>query len=269
MTKYLYIFLAISVVFISAKNIKDYDMDGVPDSIDVCTHTPFFDKVDRDGCSTKRLILPEDKDNHNLDIILNYGLTHNDDSIDRENLYRTQIELNYYRNSWIYSLKTGYLESKSENDIDDTILNIKRQFQINQKIRLTTGIGLKAPTHDFKGNRVDFNLFENLNYYPTTNLSLFLGGIYGFVNDESNTSSIGNQYSYYFGTGYFISKSLYANISYSSTKSKFIKQHIIHNLSTTIFYQINRKWFSSFSYSNEILDEDVHNSLDCKIGYSF
>jgi len=69
--------------------------------------------------------------------------------------------------------------------------------------------------------------------------------------------------------GYFISQDIYANLSYSSTKSKFKRQHLIQALGTTIFYQINKKWFGSLTYSSEILDEDYHSNLNCKIGYSF
>jgi hypothetical protein len=147
-------------------------------------------------------------------------------------------------------------------------LGIKRHFQFSRNIRLTTGLDIKAPTYDFKGNRFDYGFSQDLNYYPIENLSLFLGGKYSFINDESPKEDIGNQYSYYLGIGYFASTNLYYNLSYSSTKSKFIKQHLIHALGTTIFYQINKKWFSSLTYSNEILDKDLHNSLNCKIGYS-
>jgi len=268
MIRYLSIYLIV-FNFIYAQNLQDYDMDGVPDTIDVCSYTPFFDKVDKYGCSTKRLVLPEDKDNHNLDVIFSYGLAHNDDSKDREELDKSEIELNYYKNSWIYSLKIGYLKSNSWSDIDDTILSIKRHFQINQDIRLTTGIGIKLPTHDFEGNEVDYSFYENLNYYITDDFSIFLGGVYSIINDNSKESSIGNVYSYYFGIGYFLSKNLYANLSYSSTKSKFSEQQLIDTLSSTIFYQIDEKWFTLFGYSNEILDDDFHNSIDCKIGYSF
>jgi len=264
-----YLLLSISFSILYAQNSQDYDMDGVPDTIDVCSHTPFFDKVDRYGCSIKRLILPEDKDNHNIDIIFHYGLIHNDDSIDRENLYGTGVELDYYRNSWIYTIKSGYLRAKAWSDLDDTTLSIKKHFQPKQNIKLTTGMGVEIPTHKFKGNRVDFSIIEHLNYYPNDNLSLFIGGTYTFINDISSNSDIGNQYSYYFGLGYFISGSLYSNISYSTTDSKFQTQHLIHTIVTTIFYQINRKWFTSLSYGNEILDEDLHNSVNFKIGYSF
>jgi len=166
------LYISMFTISIYSEVIKDYDMDGVPDTIDVCNYTPFFDKVDKSGCSTKRVILPEDKDNHSLDIIFDYGLSHNDDTINRENISKTQIELNYYHNSYIYSLKTGYLKSKNWSDIDDTLLGIKRHFQFSKNIRLTTGLDIKAPTYDFKGNRFDYGFSQDLNYYPIENLSL-------------------------------------------------------------------------------------------------
>jgi len=263
------LYLSIFVISIHSEVIKDYDMDGVPDTIDVCTHTPFFDKVDKSGCSTKRVILPEDKDNHNLDIIFDYGLSHNDDSINRENMSKSQIEINYYHNSLIYSLKTGYIKAKEWSNIDDTSLSIKKHFQFSKNIRLTTGIDIKVPTHEFEGNRFDYGFSQDLNYYPIDKISLFLGGRYSFINDKSEKEAIGNEYSYYLGIGYFISQDIYANLSYSSIKSKFKRQHLIQALGTTIFYQIDKKWFGSLTYSSEILDEDYHSNLNCKVGYSF
>lgn len=265
----IYALIALSFLLYSDNTNQDYDMDGVPDSIDVCTHTPFFNKVNKNGCSTKRLILPENKDNYNLDIIFDYGLAHNDDSIERENISQNQIELNYYHNSWIYTLKTGYLRSKAWSDIDDTSLSIKRHFQFDKNIILATGINIKFPTHNFEGNRLDYELSQDLNYYPIDNISLFLGGKYSFINDKSEKEIIEDEYSYYLGMGYFISQDIYTNLSYSSTKSKFKRQHLIHLLGTTTFYQINKKWFSSLTYSHEILDEDLHNNLNFKLGYSF
>ncbi len=117
---------------------------------------------------------------------------------------------------------------------------------------------------DFRG------FFDSLGqYYPIEDISLFLGGRYSFINDTGEEEPIRNQYSYYLGIGYFISQDIYMNISYSTTKSKFKTQNLIYALGTTIFYQIDKRWFTSVSYSSEILDEDYHNNINCKIGYSF
>lgn len=265
-----YIFI-LSVLFntLNGVEIKDYDMDGVPDNIDRCIYTPFFNKVDKFGCTTTRLTLPEDKDNHSLDIIFNYGLSHNDDSMERENIFKSRLELNYYRNSWIYELKTAYLNGKSFSDIDNTIIDIKRHFQPKSNIKLTVGAGLKIPIDSFKKDDVDYILLGNINYYLNDTILIFLGSTYTFINEASSKEKISNQYSTYFGAGYFISKKLYGSLSFSRNRTKFETQHLIHTIHTTIFYQINKNWFSSFNYSNELLDDDLHNSFNCKIGYSF
>ena len=268
MIRYIFIFNILFNVLYS-ENIKDYDMDGVPDNIDRCIYTPFFNKVDKFGCTTTRLTLPEDKDNHSLDIIFNYGLSHNDDSMDRENLFKSRLELNYYRNSWIYELKTAYLNGKSFSDIDDTILDIKRHFQPKQNIKLTVGGGVKIPIDSFKKDKVDYIFLGNINYYMNDTILLFLGSTYTFVNDKSSKEKINNQYSYYLGGGYFITKKLYGSLSYSINRSKFKTQHLISIIDTTLFYEINKKWFTSLHYSNELLDDDLHNSFNCTIGYSF
>jgi len=46
------IFFAVAA---AGSNFADRDTDGVPDKRDKCQFTPFFDLVDSNGCTVKRL----------------------------------------------------------------------------------------------------------------------------------------------------------------------------------------------------------------------
>lgn len=259
--------LAILTLSIWSGSVNDYDMDGVPNNIDVCNHTPFFDTVNKQGCSTKRLILPDEKESNSLDIIFGYGLLNKDD-IDGNRQYKSKVELDYYHNNWIYGLKSGYINSESKNSMIDTLLNIKKRFQLNQNLKFTTGLIFSLPTYDCKGNRTDYILSEALTYYPNNSVSLFLGGNYDIINDIVDTEPIHNQYSYYLGGGYFFSQKLYSSLSFSHSNNKFIEKGDINRLNSTLFYKIDNDWFSSLSYSHEILNDDTRYSLSLKVGFT-
>ncbi len=51
------LFAAASIYLFSANIPFDKDMDGVIDSVDRCPNTPFFDIVDRAGCSVKHIAI--------------------------------------------------------------------------------------------------------------------------------------------------------------------------------------------------------------------
>jgi len=247
---------------------KDSDMDGVPNSSDVCTHTPFLDVVDKRGCSTERLVLPEDKESNSLDIIFGLGQAQNEDELNREKQHISTFQAYYYNNDWIYSLKTGYFTQPAESNMEDTTLSIRKRFQVSKKLKLTTGVGLKLPTYDFEGNKADYLLTGAFNYYPTNKVSLYFGGSYDFLQDEEVFTPLQNVHTLYVGTGYFLNKTLYGHVSYSNSNSKFVEEHNIQIVSATLFYQINPKWFTSLSYHHEIADEDLHNNINIKLGYS-
>lgn len=247
----------------------DYDMDGVPDDIDVCNYTPFFDRVNSNGCSINRLILPDDKDSNSIDIILGYNISHNDESPDKEDIYSSSISLSYYNNGWIYGLKAGFLDEDGKDKADDTNINIKKIVQLNKNFRFTTGIFVDIPTNDFDGNKIDYGISEAINYYISDDVSIFTGGKYTIINDEDELENIHNQFNMYMGVGYFISKKVYANLYYENDRSKFYVKHRINSLNTSIFYQFNENWFTSIKYIQEIFDEDLHNNIDFQIGYTF
>lgn len=252
----------------AAETLKDEDMDGVPDSVDLCKNTPFLDVVNQQGCSTRTLIFPEDKYNDGLDISFGYGISNNEDTLNREIQHTAKMQLIYYRDQWSYSVRTGYFQTDSQNGMQDTTLKIKRKFRLNESLKLGLGLGVKLPTYDFIGNQTDYTLYSSLTYYPVSSFSLFSGVSHTFINDEEEPDPLQDINTFYIGSGYFFTQSFYANIAYSYAESKFTANLPSRSLMSTLFYKINKKWFTTLSYSHEIEVDALNNSLSIKFGYS-
>jgi len=268
MTKILLLCITLFTLGSAAQLSKDQDMDGVPDGIDKCINTPFLDEVNAAGCSTSTLISPEEKDNDSLDVTVTYGFSNNEDLVTRDTQYTSKIQISYYLNNWSYSLRTGYFSSNNDSGLQDTTLKIKRKFKLTKSIKIGFGIGIKLPTYDFTGNNTDYTLYSSVIYYPVSDISLFAGASHTFINDTEITTPLQDTNAFYIGSGYFFTKDFYANILYSEAESKFTTNHVTRSVMGTLYYRINDKWFTTLSYSHEIFDEDLHNSLNIKLGYS-
>ena len=266
MTKILLLSLTL-LTLSSADSTKDQDMDGVPDSIDQCTNTPFLDEVNAKGCSTTSLIFPQERDDGSLDVAFGYGYSNNEDDIERNTQHVARFLVSYFLNDWSYTLRTGYFDSEDDSGMQDTALKIKRKFRLNKSLKVSLGVGVRLPTYDFTGNKTDYTLYSSVVYYPKSALSLFAGLSHTFVNDEEIITPLQDTNVFYLGSGYFFTKDFYANISYSYIESKFITNHPAKILMGTLFYKIDDKWFTTLSYSHEI-DDQLHNSFSVKFGYS-
>lgn len=250
----------------NAESAKDQDMDGVPDTIDECTDTPFLNEVNAKGCSTNTLIFPQERDNGSLDIAFGYGFNNNDEQVDRDTQYESNFYISYYLNNWSYTLRTSYFTMDDDIGMQDSLLKIKRKFRLTEYLKVSLGAGVELPTYDFTGNNTDYTLYGSIIYYPKSALSLFAGLSHTFIQDEEITIPLQDTNILYLGSGYFFTKDFYVNLAYSYTKNKFTVNHPAHSIGSTLFYQINEKWFTTLSYSHEIEDE-LSNSAGIKFGY--
>ena len=267
MTKLLFLGSTLTIFAYGESATIDQDMDGVPDHIDQCLNTPFLNEVDHNGCSTSLLLSERKQRNDGLDISLGYGYSNNEDLLSRESQHTTKLQIHYMYDNWSTSLKTGYLNSDTDNGILDTTLKIKRKFQISSSVKVGFGIGFKFPTYDFVGNKTDYTLYGSTVYYPSSDVSLFAGVNHTFINDEEIITPLQDINAYYVGSGYFLNKSLYANLAYAYTESKFTTNQPDKSIMSTILYKINKKWFTSLSYSYQI-GNTLNNSLSVKFDYT-
>lgn len=252
----------------SAQSSIDQDMDGVPDTLDECKDTPFLDEVNVEGCSVNTLIFPEERQSGSLDIAVGYGVNNDEDAIGRDTQYTSKIQVAYYLDQWNFSFRSGYYSEDESSGMQDTILKVKRKFKLTPFLKVGLGLGVRLPTYDFVGNNTDYTLYSSIRYYPVSALSLFAGANHTFINDEEYETPLKNTTSLYIGSGYFFTKDFYANIAYSQVESKFVSNQDSQSILGALFYKINDKWFTTISYSHQLDDDNLHNALNFKLGYS-
>jgi len=283
------IILLCITLYLPAYAYNDKDLDGVSDSIDQCKDTPFLNEVDKTGCTTHILTLPFETSKEQLDITLGYGFSTNDDLLDREEQHLSKLQVNYYKDNWTYSLQGGYYSHSLHEGALDTILRIKKRISLYDDLVISLGGGLRLPSYTFEGNKVDATGYTSLHYYASTSLSFFGGYNYIYVGDDevpplvAETPSgdkdedgnekkyiyqgLQNIHKFYIGTGYFFSDALYMNILYSDESSKFVGEHRIRKVIGSLYYKINKSYFTTLYYQQEVFDEDLHNNLMFSIGY--
>ena len=273
-----------------AEAISDKDFDGVPDKLDLCPNTPFLCEVDNKGCTTTILTLPFETEKESLTMTLGYGFNSNEDLKNRELQHNSRIKISYYLNSWAYTLQTGYYTHNLADGALDTIVRVRKRIKINPKLVLSVGAGLRLPTYNFTGNKMDELLYTSLHYYSTSELSFFAGYTFTRIGDDAvptilpetpsgDTNSDGtpkekvsemiqNTHKFYLGTGYFFTNDFYMNLTYSDESRKFVSEHRIKAFSSSIYYKINEKWFTTFYYKYEVLDGDKHTNFLFTLGYT-
>jgi hypothetical protein len=250
-----------------AADFKDADFDGVPDAIDECPSTPFLNEVDVKGCTTQVLMLVSDTVTDSLVLSLKFGYSLNEDLRNRETQKTSKVRIAYYKDDWSYTLRTGYYVHNEGDGQLDTTFKIRKRFKPSSKLRVKIGASLVFPTRDFVGNNTDLSLSTSTNYYLSKKVSLFAGAKHTFVRDEQIFTPLQNKNSAYVGVGYFFTKKLYGDVSYAYTGSKFTIEHAAKSIGCVLSYDINDKWYTTLSYSQDIDDEDSHNALNFTIGY--
>ncbi len=255
-------------IFLFSQNFNDEDLDGVPDNLDKCPHTPFLSEVDKNGCIVKILTLPKEAIYNSL--IFSYTIGINHDKELQNNVKQTihTIALKFYQHDWSFIIQTGYFKEHSQEGLTDTIIKLKKHFFLSPKLRMAVGGGVKLPTDNFKGNKTDFTLYSSFSYYPSKKFSIFAGYSYTFIRDKKVTINLTNSSNAYIGTGYFLTNYLYTDLSIERYKSKFSNEKADYYINGSIYYKINKKLFTTFSYTIDV-DHTNNNSISLTIGYKF
>ena len=259
-------FLLLGVVF-PLEAMKDQDFDGVADEVDECPKTAFFEKVDARGCTVKILTLPNETEKDSLQLLTGYGVIVNEDLLGRDEQKIETFKVSYYRDNWSYSFGSGYYQYQETKGMIDTTLKVKKRLSLTPILKFNVGVGLKLPTYNFQGNKTDYTLYSSLNYYPKKLLSFFGNYSHTFVQDEPVNSALRDSEYLSGGVGYFFTKKFYANFALSIGKNKFVSEHPIESLSSTLYYKLNKHWFSLVHYNQEVRDESKHQTYTVKIGY--
>jgi len=266
------IYIVFFILQIEASPMEDHDFDGVPNNLDKCQDTPFLNMVDKNGCTTNILILPFETEAKNIITTIGYGYSTNEDLMSRATQNNTKLRVSYYQNAWSFTLQGGYYTDGVESGTLDTILRVQKRIRLKTNFALNVGVGVRLPTYEHDGNKLDGLAYASLHYYPSSSLSFFGGYTFTKIGDTpivvADFEEIQNKHKYYLGTGYFFTDNFYINIVYSTERSKFVGEHYIQELSTTLYYKLNNHWFTTLYYKREPFDGDLHENLLFSIGYS-
>lgn len=240
---------------------SDIDLDGVEDAKDKCPNTLLTDLVDESGCKVKSLV-----SKHHFDIILGKKYT---TMKNNKNHYLNinTLQVDYYYKNFTLAILTAKNRSMSE----DTYINAKYKYKLNEIFNLENSINIVLPTYHsyFNNNKTDYGISTNLNY-EKDDISMFIGYRYTFINDtDLEKINYKNTNSYSLGAGYNITTNILLSTTLNRTNSIYKNIDSLNAINLSAVYSINDNWFINLSYtniSNSISNSDI-SSL--KIGYYY
>lgn len=260
---------------------NDADLDGVPDSLDLCPHTPITDLVNEKGCSVESVLI----ENH-FDIITglafsqyNYRLNSETDTL------TASLQVDWFRGDWIFQLYTSYYRSDTQTtDLDgmnDTTVSAYHTFRnVLPHLDVQLGAGVVLPTYDaaFDNNRVDYMGMVNLNY-TIQKSNLFGGYTFTYIGDddvgytdlEGNLQTIRyrDTHAFNLGAGHTWRSNLYTSLSYYRSESIYEDVEDIENVTLYGYYAIDNHWFMTAGYAYGLSDATSDHYYSLKVGYYF
>jgi hypothetical protein len=236
----------------------DNDMDGVSDDVDNCPNTPFFELVDKTGCTTQKLTVKDD--DYHYDIMLGTGYVNIDD-INNDTLFSVMAD--FYYKDFIFTLFTQTYSQNNAYAGNDLYLFANYKMQIDAWT-LKFGPGIVLPIASESSNKTDYFLNVNVNY-KIDKFDFNLYYKYTFMNDaltqDIDTLSV--------GLGYYALNTTYLNLSYSNEKSVYKDIEDIENLTFMVNYAFNSNWFVNVRASEGLSDSASDFSTVINLGYYF
>jgi len=255
------ILLSIIAAFSIAANIKDSDLDGVPDNLDLCPNTPLLDIVNMQGCSKTQLKSLKKKKNYIINISAGYEYDHYK-YYQSTNLTFFSISLKNKKYNIKTSLYLSYLKDKNiinKYKSNDLIWSNYFYKYFNNDI-LKLGIKGYFTTHYNKKFDYAF-LIEDTHYFNTFDI----GGSYKYkIHKEKNTNSTQTISIY---SDIFINKLTISPYSYISNSS-YNKNKWYKYAGITLFYSFNKHIGISIDSSFD-LKETSNYTLDSSLSYTF
>jgi len=247
---------------------QDYDIDGVEDSKDRCSNTPFDKRVDSFGCS---------KSYYGV-LTLKVGT---DISSDKEYEQTSNLNffLNYRYNRWNISISnanyTIFDSTNSDNKIGDLYISSGCLFK-NGKLSTKINIGTKLaidkseietdPTTTTGKN--DYLTSLNFNYLLQKRQNIFLYYGYTFRGDSEEVE-YQNTHSYSVGSGYSITNRWYSAISYESSSSIYEDTDSYTAISWFNSYSFSKTFFTTINYSHALDEISYDSTISLKLGVTF
>ncbi len=254
----------------------DSDFDGVGDRYDKCPNTPFSDLVDKNGCTIQKVSII--KEIRILTVIA--GMNYSDYRAKQGNKTRTlsqSLELDYEIQKIKLMLRISRFTSKNtplsqydNNSFSDTKLAL--QYKLDQMIpnvSLSLGGGIAIPNYRGSMHNNGFDFYYSLSgSYSIKKLSLFGSYTFTKIGDKDlNYLTYQNTNAFSFGTGYSFTPKLYSSLLYYVSDSIIKSADKIKSISWFSFYNINKKSYSTLSFSHGLDDDTTSNSYGVQFGY--
>ncbi len=250
-------FIFLSLLFVQLSASADNDMDGVDNNMDRCPNTPFFELVDKTGCTTKKITAKE-KDHY--DIMLGAAYV-------KMNTGETDILVSfvadYYYENLIFTLFTQPYSQQDTYDGTDFYLSVTYKV-IMDNFTIKLGPGIVLPVNAASSAETDYYLNVNLNY-KIDKFDMNLYYKYTYMNDlftqNTDTKIV--------SIGYYLFDTTYVNLLYSTEKSIYKGNEDIENAALILNHAVTEHWFMNLRFTYGLSDSANDFSTTVNLGYYF
>jgi len=247
----------ISLLFVNLLAAVDSDMDGVDNDVDRCPNTPFFELVDKTGCTTEKIALKEE---YHYDIMLGVGYVEMNNG---ESDTLVSFMADYYYKDFIVTLFT---QSYSQNNAyagNDLYLLVNYKLTLDH-FTIKFGPGMVLPIASESSNKTDYFFNVNLNY-KIDKFDMNLYYKYTYMNDDLSqnidTKAV--------NIGYYILDTTYINLAYSTEKSVYSGIEDIENATFMANHALTEHWFTNLRVTKGLSDSASDFSTVLNVGYYF
>ncbi len=256
---------------------SDNDLDGVDDKDDLCPNTSLIEIVDDTGCTIEYLTAPDKSASY--DVVFGVGYAKNSSSSQESKTNTQSLQIDYFYKKFSLQLQTSHFSTSSKSydnsGMSDSYLGLYYRVGLSEKLKANVGARLNIPTYksNLDNNNLDYTLSASFNY-RLEKFTLLCGLGYTIVNDDDIDNELyklkyQNTFNYHIGLGYYVLPRLYANISYTNSKSIYAGDEDLTSASFYGHYSFDEHWFSTISYSKGLSDTTSDYTSSLRIGYYF
>ncbi len=247
----------LSLLFVNLLASVDSDMDGVDNDIDRCPNTPFFELVDKTGCTIEKIAI---KEAHHYDIMLGAAYVKMNNG---ETDTLVSFVTDYYYENWIFTLFTQPYSQNNTYSGNDVYLSVNYKV-IMDNFTIKFGPGMVLPIDADSSNETDYFLNVNLNY-KMDKFDFTLYYKYTFMNDTF-TQNIDTKA---VSIGYYLFDTTYINLAYSTEKSIYNGIEDVENTALMLNHAITEHWFTNIRFTYGLSDSANDSTTTVNVGYYF